>query len=64
MQARKLGTCEDFSVSADPIDETRVNVFEKWTSKNALDEFRNSAPDNDSFVLVESFDVNEYETNT
>ncbi|WP_218313223.1 putative quinol monooxygenase [Alteromonas antoniana] len=62
--ARKLDACEDFSVSADPIDENRVNIFEKWKSRKSLDEFRNSGPNNDSFSLVESFDVNEYETNT
>jgi quinol monooxygenase YgiN len=63
-QARELDACEDFSVSPDPIDESRVNVFEKWSSRRALDAFRNSGPDNDSFSLVESFDINEYEINT
>ena len=63
-QARKLDACEDFSVSPDPIDGNRVNIFEKWISRRSLDEFRNSGPDNDSFSLVESFDVNEYEVNT
>jgi quinol monooxygenase YgiN len=63
-QARVLHACEDFSVSPDPIDENRVNIFEKWIARVPLDEFRNSGPDNDSFSLVESFDVNEYEINT
>jgi len=62
-QARKLDACEDFSVSPDPIDHDRVNIFEKWISRSSLDEFRNSGPDNDSFSLVESFDINEYEVN-
>ena len=61
--ARALDACEDFSVSPDPVDENRVNIFEKWIARSALDEFRNSGPDNDSFSLVESFDVNEYEIN-
>jgi quinol monooxygenase YgiN len=60
-QARELDACEDFSVSPDPLDDNRVNVFEKWTSRTSLAEFRNSGPDNDSFSLVESFNVNEYE---
>ena len=55
--ARKLDACEDFSVSVDPI-------FEKWKSRETLEEFRNSGPDNDSFSLVESFNVNEHEVNT
>ena len=64
LQARGLESCEDFSVSPDPIDENRVNIFEKWSSRESLDDFRNSGPDNDSFSLVESFDVNEYEINS
>ncbi|MFN3237653.1 MAG: putative quinol monooxygenase [Pseudomonadales bacterium] len=63
-QARELDACEDFSVSPDPLDENRVNVFEKWSSRTSLAEFRNSGPDNDSFSLVESFNVNEYEIST
>jgi quinol monooxygenase YgiN len=53
--------CEDFSVSADPVDSTRVNIFEKWQSRAALDAFRNAGPESDLFDLVESFDVEEYE---
>lgn len=63
-QARSLDACEDFSVSPDPIDENRVNIFEKWVARAPLEEFRNSGPDNDSLSLVESFDINEYEINT
>lgn len=63
-QARELDACEDFSVSPDPIDANRVNIFEKWSARGPLDEFRNSGQDNDSFSLVESFDINEYEINT
>ena len=62
--ARKNEACEDFSVSPDPIDKNRVNVFEKWKSRSSLDEFRNSGPESDMFSLVEAFDVNEYEVNT
>lgn len=63
-QARELEACEDFSVSPDSIDENRVNIFEKWSSRGSLEAFRNSGPDNDSFSLVESFDVHEYEVST
>jgi len=64
LQAREIDDCEDFSVSADPIDDNRVNIFEKWKSRTSLDDFRRSGPDNDSFTLVESFDVTEYEIST
>jgi quinol monooxygenase YgiN len=64
LQARKHEACEDFAVSPDPIDLTRVNIFEKWKSRSALDTFRDSGPENDLFSFVESFDVTEYEINT
>jgi len=63
-QARALAACEDFSVSPDPIDENRVNIFEKWLARAPLELFRNTGPDNDAFALVESFEINEYEINT
>lgn len=62
--ARKNEFCMDFSVSPDPIDLDRVNIFEKWKSRSALDKFRNSGPENDMFSVVESFDVDDYEVNT
>ena len=63
LQARKNEACVDFSVSPDPIDFNRVNIFEKWKSRSALDEFRRSGPESDVFSLVAIFDVNEYEIN-
>lgn len=61
--ARKNEACEDFSVSPDPIDPSRVNVFEKWRSREALNAFRSAGPESDIFSVVEAFDVNEYEVN-
>jgi quinol monooxygenase YgiN len=62
--ARKNKACEDFSVSPDPIDANRVNIFEKWESRSALASFRESGPSDNGFSLIESFDVNEYEVST
>jgi len=59
--ARSNRSCEDFSVSPDPIDPKRVNIFEKWQSQADLDVFRDAGPETDVFSLVESFDVHEYE---
>lgn len=63
-QARKHPDCEDFSVSADPIDQNRVNIFEKWKSRASLDVFRAEGPDNGSFALIDAFHVAEYEIGT
>ena len=57
--ARKAIGCIDFSVSPDPIEANRVNIFEEWNSKPELDDFRGSGPSDDLFDLVESFDVSE-----
>ncbi|WP_372737194.1 putative quinol monooxygenase [Neptunomonas sp.] len=62
--ARNDDACEDFSVSPDPVDLNRVNIFEKWKTRQALDAFRKSGPENDMFSLVESFDVREYDIST
>ncbi len=62
--ARENEACEDFSVSPDPIDMNRVNIFEKWESRSSLDEFRISGSESDIFSLVEEFDVKEYEVTT
>ena len=64
IQARKAEGCNDFSVSEDPIDVNRVNIFEKWTSREALEKFRESGPEDDIFSLVDAFNVQEYEINT
>ena len=39
-QARELEACENFAVSPDPIDENRVNIFEKRTSQESLNSFK------------------------
>lgn len=59
--ARNNSACEDFSVSPDPIDSSRVNIFERWKSRADLDAFRSAGPETDVFSLVELFDVREYE---
>ena len=51
-------------MSPDPIDKNRVNIFEKWKSRAAMEEFRNTGPESDPFSLVEAFDVDEYEVET
>ncbi len=61
--ARQNQDCEDFAVSPDQIDSNRVNVFERWKSRSALEAFRGSGPETDIFALVEAFNVNEYEVN-
>lgn len=57
--ARKAKGCVDFCVSPDPLEPNRVNIFEEWESKSALDEFRAGGPADDLFKLVRKFAINE-----
>lgn len=59
--ARSHEDCLDFAVSSDTLDGNRVNIFEKWRSRAALEAFRNAGPEDDLFSLVETFAVQEYE---
>ncbi|WP_026929951.1 putative quinol monooxygenase [Glycomyces tenuis] len=42
--ARKAPGCLDMSISPDPVEAGRVNVFECWESKEALEAWRARAP--------------------
>ncbi|UCM87755.1 putative quinol monooxygenase [Streptomyces marincola] len=41
---RRHPGCRDLSLSPDPVDPGRVNLFEHWESQAALDAFRAVAP--------------------
>jgi quinol monooxygenase YgiN len=61
--ARQAPGCLDFAVSADPVDPTRVNVFERWARPEDLDAFRASGdPDDDTvdFSRIRSFQIEQY----
>lgn len=61
--ARQAPGCLDFAVSADPVDRTRVNVFERWAGPADLDAFRASgAPDHETldFSRIRRFEIEQY----
>lgn len=39
-RARQAPGCLDLAITADPLDPTRVNVYERWQSKEHLDAWR------------------------
>ncbi len=59
--ARSTAGCHDFSVSADPLDPTRVNVLERWESAETLLAFRGNGPDDGIADRVVEFHLDEYE---
>lgn len=42
-RARKHDGCLDFSISADPVDAERTNLFELWRDQESLDAWRKVA---------------------
>lgn len=43
--ARSAEGCLDFTISADPVDPARVNVYERWESVEEVEAFRGTGPD-------------------
>ena len=59
--ARTTNGCDDFVVAPDPLDPQRVNIFELWRTRKALEAFRDAGPDDDVTALIERAQVREYE---
>jgi len=60
-QARKAAGCLDYSVTADLIDPSRVNIFERWSSQAAVEAFRGSGPSDEQGAAILSGSVAEYD---
>jgi quinol monooxygenase YgiN len=60
-QARRAPGCLDFAVTADLLDPSRVDIFERWESKAAVDAFRGSGPSDEQASAVISATVVEYD---
>ena len=60
-QARDTPGCLDFSLSADLIHSGRINILERWQSRQALRAFRGSGPSDDQKSAIQGADVAEYD---
>jgi quinol monooxygenase YgiN len=60
-QARGAPGCLDFVISADLVDEGRVNVYERWESQGAVEAFRGSGPSDEQGAAILSASVAEYD---
>ena len=60
-QARAAPGCLDFSISADLLDPARINVFERWDSRESVEAFRGSGPGEDQSDIIVSASVSEYD---
>jgi quinol monooxygenase YgiN len=51
-QARRAHGCLDFAITADLIDASRINVYERWTSHSAVEAFRGSGLSDDQSAAI------------
>jgi quinol monooxygenase YgiN len=58
--ARSAPGCLDFALTADTLDEARVNVFERWESDVELQAFRGSGPPDETSARIRDADVRKY----
>ncbi len=58
--ARRTAGCHDFVVAADPLESDRVNVYEEWESKEALNKFRGEGPGEDLSAYIVKAQVGEH----
>jgi quinol monooxygenase YgiN len=60
-EARGTAGCLDFAISADLIDPSRINIFERWASQAAVEVFRSSGPSDEQGAAIRSASVAEYD---
>ncbi len=58
--ARIAPGCLDFAIGADLLDDTCINVFERWASRAELETFRGSGPSEVQQTRLLSASVEEY----
>jgi quinol monooxygenase YgiN len=58
--AREAQGCLDFALGPDPIEPSRINVYERWDSEEDLHRFRGSGPDEGQLAALLDVEVDEY----
>jgi quinol monooxygenase YgiN len=58
--ARRTPGCLDYALSADVVDPRRINVFERWESLDALEEFRGDGVQGEQTAAILAAHVSEY----
>lgn len=59
-QARQATGCLDFVQAADPLDPSRINVFERWDSEEHLLAFRGAGQPATDSPPIQSADIRRY----
>jgi len=60
-QARRAAGCLDFSIAADLVEPDRINIFEQWESRDAVEAFRGAGPNDEQSAAMLAASVTEYD---
>lgn len=60
-QAREAPGCLDFTLGADLVEPDRVNVYERWTNRAAVEVFRGEGTSGELDVQITAADVREFD---
>ena len=61
MQGRVADGCLDFALSPDLIEPDRINILERWETREALDAFRGAGTPDDQASRIVSASVSDYD---
>lgn len=59
--ARQADGCFDFYLAADPIEADRINVYERWATVEAVENFRGSGSDDQLGSMIVAGEVQQHE---
>ena len=60
-RACRAAGCLDFTITADLVDPGRIDVFERWESREAVEAFRGGGPSEEQSAAMLSASVAEYD---
>ena len=60
-QARRTPGCLDFTVAADLVDPSRINIFERWQTRAAVEAFRGEGQSDEQSAAITFADVAEFD---
>lgn len=60
-QARRAPGCLDFAITADLLDPGRVNIYERWECRQAVEAFRGGGPGEEQTGAIITATVSEYD---
>jgi quinol monooxygenase YgiN len=59
-EARQASGCLDFVQAADPLESSRINIFERWDTEDQLLAFRGAGQPSSDSPPIQSADVKRY----